>query len=309
MEVTFMGWLKREGELVGEGEPVFELDTSKSTIEVEAFADGILADLRVQPGDVVEPRQVVAVLLDEGEALPASAARAGSGAFALATPAPAAAPTAEADGQPEHRERARRAVATMTQESWRAVPHFHLLLEADVTEALARLRPTAVVCRALALALDAHPECNLAWRGDELVQRESVDLGLLVDTPQGLLLPAVRDAVRLAPPALDSAIAAAAERARAGTLRPDDGGERSATVSNLGMFAVDQFTGVIAAPDVLLLTLGRARDLPRWREGEWERRSIVRLTLSADHRALDGADGGRLLDSLESLLASPERLS
>jgi len=336
MDVVFVGWHKREGDTVRAGEPLFELDTSKATMDVEAFADGTLADLRAVPGDVVAPRQVVALLLAEGESLgppepapPAPAppramprARAlarehgldlaevvGSGPGGTITVADVERRTGAADGA-RRAERTRAAVAERTSAAWRSVPHVHLSLEADVTQALERLRPTVAICRAIVGALERHPECNLRWgRGGRPEPRAGVDLGVLVDTDHGLLLPAVRDAHRLDAAALDTAIAAAAERARAGSLCPDDEGARSVSVSNLGMFAVDAFAGVIAAPDVLLLAAGRARPAARLERGAWVERSVMTLTLAVDHRALDGADGGRLLGTVEELLADPEALA
>jgi pyruvate dehydrogenase E2 component (dihydrolipoamide acetyltransferase) len=357
MDVRFVGWLKQEGEQVRAGDALFELDTDKSTMEVEAFADGTLADLRVEADEIVRPRQVIALLLAEGEALPHPRPEAPSGDGA---PEPGAAveprrpsgPAWETAGvahvramprartlaaergidlagiggtgpggvvtvddveahvvgvedADDRRLRVRRAVAEMTSRSWREVPHFHLGLDADVTSALRRLRPTVAICLALVKALERHPECNLEWRDGHAVRRAGVDLGLLVDTPAGLILPAIRGAEALGAEELRVAIASAAERARGGTLRADDQGRRSASVSNLGMFAVDAFAGVIATPDVLLLGMGRVRRVAVWSDGDWQPRDVVTLTLSVDHRALDGADGGRLLSTLETLLADP----
>lgn len=366
MDVTFLGWLKDEGEAVTVGDALFEVDTSKSTIEVEAFADGILVNLRVSAGDVVHPRQVVALLLAEGESLPehegepelelthesrasqaaelapavsAPPARGGAGesrvramprakalarergielALVTGTGPGGAITVSDVErhrstpaGRPddERAARVRRAVARMTSKSWRNLPHFHLTLEADVTEAFQRLRPTVAICRAITRALERHPECNLQWQDGTAVPRSGIDLGILVDTPQGLQLPAIRHADELGAEDLRGQILEAVDRARAGALRREDQGARSVSVSNLGMFAVDSFAGVIATPDVLLLSSGRSSTRPCWTGGEWQPRTLVTLTLSVDHRALDGADGGRLLTDLEELLAAPEALT
>jgi pyruvate dehydrogenase E2 component (dihydrolipoamide acetyltransferase) len=305
MEITFAGWLLQDGDAVEIGDALFEIDTSKATLEVEAFAAGTLSGLRVREGEVVEAGQVVAVLLADGER-PEPAQAAPPADTANGDPAGADQPT-EADTR---RARVRAAVAAMTTRSWTTVPHFHLTLEADVTEALQRLRPTVAIARGIVASLEAHPECNLRWTSEgKLERRSGVDLGLLVDTPAGLLITAVRDAHRLDAEGLAAQLAAAGERARSGSLRPEDQGARSVSFSNLGMFAVDRFEGVIAAPDVLLLSAGRVRTGPRLRDGEWVARSLVNLTLSVDHRALDGADGARLAGTLEALLADAEALA
>ena len=188
------------------------------------------------------------------------------------------------------------------------MPHVHASLEADLTAGLADAKPLPLACAALARALRAHAECNLAWIGGRLAQRGTIDLGVLVDTPAGLLLPTVRDADQLGMVELAAALAQVAARARAGSLRSDDYAPRSATVSNLGMYAVDRFDGVIAAPDVLLLTVGRVRTVPRWHDGSWAPCQVADLTLAFDHRALDGADAGRLLTAMERLLREPTEL-
>jgi pyruvate dehydrogenase E2 component (dihydrolipoamide acetyltransferase) len=159
---------------------------------------------------------------------------------------------------------------------------------------------------ALARSLRDRPECNVEWRPDgTLAQRDTVDLGLLVDTPDGLLLPAIRGADRLSGDELAAAITAAAGRARAGRLHADDFATRSGSVSNLGMFAIDEFAGIVATPDPILLSIGRASVRPRWDGSGFAPRTIATLTLSVDHRALDGADAGRLADALEARLSGP----
>jgi pyruvate dehydrogenase E2 component (dihydrolipoamide acetyltransferase) len=199
----------------------------------------------------------------------------------------------------------RLAVANSTAASWRSIPHFYLTLEADVTAGLARAKPTGLICSAIAWSLRQHPELNLAWDKDRLVRRDSVDLGLLVDTPRGLLLPVIRGADRLSLASMQEAIDRAAGRARAGQLRPEDYGPRSLSVSNLGMFSVDRFSGVIAAPDVMLIAIGRLRTAPHWESDTWRPRRVTDLTLSVDHRAIDGAAGARFLSTLERVLAEP----
>ncbi len=364
MEVTFVAWLKNEGDHVEEGELLFQLDTQKTMLDVESVGSGTLSGIQARPGDLVAPKQVIARLAAPGETLDlasttsatavdaaettgaatttAASASAvavdtvtggisprarrlakqlavtldgvrGSGPGGIVTEsdvrAAVASPDAQLDADAERRERTRQAVARMTSDSWQRIPHFYLSVDAEVTAGLEVTRPTTLVCAAIARAIREHPECNLEWAGDAPVRRGSVDLGILVDTPAGLILPAVRGADLLTIADLTAAIAAAAERARIGTLRADDFGARSLSVSNLGMHAVDRFGGVIATPDPLLLTVGRTRVEPR-REGDgWRPATIVTLTLSVDHRALDGAAAARLLTTLEGLLGDPSWLS
>jgi pyruvate dehydrogenase E2 component (dihydrolipoamide acetyltransferase) len=234
----------------------------------------------------------------------------GSGPDGLVTEADvrAAADRAEPDAPApaiDAADRARRAVAELTTRSWQTVPHFYLQLEADIQAGLELARPTPLICASVAQALARHPECNLGWDGDSSVRRSSVDLGLLVDAPAGLLIAVINDAQDLDLADMADAVRAAAERARSGTLSAADLGPRSLTVSNLGMYAVDRFAAVIPTPDVLTLAVGRTRTVPRWDGTPFTPRKVADLTLSVDHRALDGAAAARFMSTLESVLADP----
>lgn len=403
MEVVFVRWLKAEGDEVAVGDVLFEVDTEKSVMEVEAYAAGTLADIAVSEGDVIQTRQVIARILEPGDtAGPSTPDRAPSAAASAdadsslasgspgtddssssvpATGSPAASPPARSRGglsprarriarelgvdpaglsgtgpgglvteadirsaagaatidaaagtsqaagdvtaadreAAAHRddasatpppdadmaERARRAVAALTTRSWQTVPHFYLQLEADVQAGLELAKPTPLICVAAARALARHPECNLGWDGDRPVPRDSVDLGLLVDAPAGLLITVIKDAGDLDLAGMAAAVATAAERAHKGSLSAADLGARSLTVSNLGMYAVDRFSAVIPTPDVLTLAVGRTRTVPRWDGSAFAPRTVMDLTLSADHRALDGAAAARFMSTLESILADP----
>ncbi len=384
MEVTFVAWYRAEGDLVTSGEPLYQVDTQKTLFDVEAVADGRLVGLAAREGDLIEPHQVIARILAEGEELAttatpptASAPDAGSaaGTDPVGADRPTTAPPTDDAGRPRRRDgvsprarrvagrlgvdlddlvgtgpdgliteadvqaaaerrlsvapdarpgaapnptsvastdrdRVRRAVADLTSRSWQSVPHFYVRLDADLTVGLELAKPMPLLVGAFARALRDRPEANLAWAADGRTKpRSSVDLGILVDTPDGLLLPVVRDADRLGLAGLADAIRAAADRARSGRLAADDFGPRSGSVSNLGMFAVDQFAGIVAVPDPLLLAIGRATTRPVWDGGGWQPRTIASLTLSVDHRALDGADAGRLMSDLEAILADPASLA
>jgi pyruvate dehydrogenase E2 component (dihydrolipoamide acetyltransferase) len=375
MDVTFVRWLKDVGDDVAIGDPLFELDTEKSTMVVEAYAAGRLADLRASEGDIVAPRDVIGRILgaiespdesataqvpvippepvsgaDDSSAAPGMGSGTRPGEAPDGTRPLGASPRArrlaaelgldidtlsgrgpdglitEADvraaaqsgsvGVPTSatsivppidgaRARARRAVAELTMASWQSIPHFYLQLEADVDRGLDLAKPTPLVCAAVARALSRHPECNLAWSDDGPVPRDSVDIGLLVDAPAGLLVTVINGAQELDLAAMAEAVASAATRARRGTLAAADFGPRSISISNLGMYAVDRFSAVIARPDVLTLAVGRSRVAPRWDGTSFVPRRVMDLTLSVDHRALDGAAAARFMSTLESILADP----
>lgn len=365
MELKFVRWLRREGESVSIGQPLFEVDTDKTTVEVEAYAAGTLRDLRVSEGEIVQPHQIVAVIVadhgafegDVRERMPDAGETGDLSEVRVSSPGPRRAATSEepttarvratprarrlaqqhgldlkrlsgtgsggmivesdvqnalADSSDAPstatRRNVRARVAERTQHAWQEIPHFHLRLEVDVTETLQVLRPTAAVCAAVARALERHPECNLGWQSGKLVRRDRIDVGLLVATNQGLLLATIPRPETIAASELEVAIHELADRARSGRLTSDDLGPRSLTVSNLGMFAVDGFDPVITSPDVLLLAVGRSRTKPVWLADTFQPRQVIELTLAVDHRALDGAEAARLLDTLEEQLRDPSNL-
>ncbi len=379
MEVVFVRWLKAEGDEVAVGDPLFEVDTEKSVMEVEAYAAGTLTGLTVSEGDTVQTREVIARILAPGEDAgaiapsnpvqpdPASSPPSGSsgtvdsssavpstGSDSTAPPAPSrrgrvsprarrvakqlgvdpaelsgsgqdgliteadvrkAAEAAATGGlatvtdrrsaTPGSADRARQAIADLTTRSWQSIPHFYLGLQADVEAGLSVAKPTPLICASVAQALVRHPECNLAWDGDNPVLRSSVDLGLLVDGPAGLLIAVIPGAQDLDLADMADAVRDAAARGRSGKLTASDMGPRSLTVSNLGMFSVDRFSAVISRPDVLTLAVGRTRPAPHWDGNSFVPRQIAELTLSVDHRAIDGAAAARFLSTLEAILADP----
>jgi pyruvate dehydrogenase E2 component (dihydrolipoamide acetyltransferase) len=329
IEVTLARWLVHEGDGVEAGRPIFELDTQKAVLEVQAVVSGIVARILVGEGEIVQPRQVVGVIAAPGESLgPPAPEQKASGKAATPRARRIAAERAidlshvagsgpdglvtERDLNAHHSStvdgssRTQAAVARRTSESWRTIPHFYLTLRADVTDRLTEGRITPLIVHACVRALGEHPECRLAWADGAIVKRDRIDVGLLVDTPRGLLLPRVEDAGRMSMTELALALSAAADRARAGRLASEDAGERTITISNLGMFSVDTFAGVIPTPDVLLLSVGRLQLVPVMLADAWMPRKVIELTLAVDHRAVNGADAAALLTTLERILATPE---
>jgi pyruvate dehydrogenase E2 component (dihydrolipoamide acetyltransferase) len=201
----------------------------------------------------------------------------------------------------------RRIAARRMVEAW-AAPVFHLTCEADMTRALeARDRTngvtvTDVLLRACADALAEHPDVNAHFGDDAVTTFERVNLGLAVATDAGLTVPVIHDADRLDLVELARRRREIVEKARLGTLRTRDVDGGTFTVSNLGMFGVDYFDAVLNPPQVAILAVGATRqryvmvgDEPAWRP-------IADLTLTCDHRAVDGAAGARFLATLRRVL-------
>ncbi|HWO69225.1 MAG TPA: dihydrolipoamide acetyltransferase family protein [Actinomycetota bacterium] len=213
-----------------------------------------------------------------------------------------------------------RRMAERTAESWRAAPHFYLSRDVladravELVEALRRggaeVTLTDVFVRAAALALRAHPRVNGRWEdaGPTVVEEADVNVGIAVATDDGLVVPVIRGADRMGLRELAARRRELVERARGGTLRPEDVRGGTFTLSNLGMFGVDRFAAVLNPPQAAILAVGRVADRPVVVGGRVEPRAVVSLTLSCDHRVVDGALGARFLDAVASAVEGPSAL-
>lgn len=356
-ELHLVRWLKRPGERVARGEILFEVDTDKTVLEVEAYEDGVLEEIVAHEGDVVIPLQRVGGLrvaasaagaapiirtqpsIAEppqavGPGVPSAAAASlnkatprarrlardlgvdvaalGGGGGRTVTAADVVRAGQRGDGS-RPLSRARSVVAGRTQQSKQRVPHFYLLADVDMTAAL-RLREarraagvepptiTAIVVRACAMAVAANPEFNTSYVDGSLVARTSVGIGLAVGTENALVVAVIPEADTLDLDATAVAVREATRRAREGRLRESDLGPRSTVVSNLGMHGVHAFIAIIDEPDPFIVAVGEIRDVVVPIDGAPAIRPMTTLTLSVDHRALDGVQGARLLSEIRSRL-------
>ena len=431
---TLTTWLKEPGDPVTAGEPIAEVETDKTTVELEAPAGGVLAEIRVPAGtDGVAVGVLVALLhgaapgraapqgtpaeaatlpvaalpepppgtLDAGEVreplvesgpVEASAAVstatsddapqarsdapaavdppasplarrmaelagldlrgvAGSGAGGrvmkadverllrstrerTTAPLPALEPAAEpaVPGAPipapaadlphaDHPLTAmRRVTAQRVAEAKRTAPHFYLGIECAVDALLGQRAagvpaggaeaPTVndVVVRAAALALREVPLANSAWAGDAVRVYDRVDLAVAVQTPAGLVTPVVRAADTRTLPEIAAELRRLAADARAGRLQPADYQGGTCTISNLGMYGVSSLYAILNPPQSCILGVGAVTERPVVRDGAVAVGSMMTITLSADHRAIDGVTGAELLRALKALLEDPQQI-
>jgi pyruvate dehydrogenase E2 component (dihydrolipoamide acetyltransferase) len=213
----------------------------------------------------------------------------------------------------------RKAIARRMVASKNEAPHFYLSAEIQVDQALRRVTDlrassgrrvtlTALLLRATVVALQRNPALNARWEGEALVQADEANVGVAVALDDGLVAPAVfgRDAggVLEAAIALDDLVA----RARAGKLRAAEMAEGTFTLSNLGMFGVNSFIPIITPPQVAILGVGKTERLPRYEGDDCVPRSLIDVTVSGDHRAIDGADVARFLQTLKTTVEHPEEL-
>ncbi|MDG9971835.1 pyruvate dehydrogenase complex dihydrolipoamide acetyltransferase [Achromobacter mucicolens] len=237
------------------------------------------------------------------------------------TAAPAAAPLA---GRPAARRvphtGMRRAIARRLTESKQHVPHFYLTVDCRM-DALLALRAQAnqggavklsvndFIVRAAALALREVPEVNASWHDDDIEYHAGADVSVAVATDGGLVTPIVRDADVKPLSAISGEIAELAGRAKVNRLKPEEFTGGSLTVSNLGMYGISQFAAIINPPQAAILAVGAAERRPVVdAEGQLAAATVMTVTLSADHRVVDGAVGARWLAAFRSLIENPVRI-
>lgn len=216
----------------------------------------------------------------------------------------------------------RNAIARRMVESKQTVPHFYETVEVEMDaadELLERLddgrsRPTrigvtALLVRALALSLADHPAFNAVWEKDDLVQCDEINIGVAIEVPDGLLAPAILNCRALDLESIAAALHDLIARAKAGKVRSAEWSDATFTLSNLGMFEIAQFTAIVVPPQVAILAVGRSTPRAVVRDGAVVARRVMTATLSADHRAVDGASAARFLGTLKRYLELPAELS
>jgi pyruvate dehydrogenase E2 component (dihydrolipoamide acetyltransferase) len=233
------------------------------------------------------------------------------------TAAPAVSPARDT-GQVEVRQltSVRKTIARRLTQAWEA-PVFQLVVSADMTQALALVerlrelhpdeRPTVtdVLTRVTAAALVRHRDVNAHYVEGEIHIHPSANVGIAVAAPQGLIVPVIRNADRLSIAEIARARADLVQRTRDNKLKQDDLENGTFTISNLGMFGVEQFIAVLNPPQVAILAVGASEERVVVRDGAFTAVPLMTMTLTCDHRAIDGAVGADFLRTLKQLVESP----
>jgi pyruvate dehydrogenase E2 component (dihydrolipoamide acetyltransferase) len=226
----------------------------------------------------------------------------------------------------------RRTIARRLTESKQTVPHFYLTIDVDVTALVAfreqlnrdlqdasgkaenpdakpiKISINDCLIKACAIALTRVPECNATFTPEALLFHKRVDISVAVAIPDGLVTPVVRDANNKSITAIAKEVRDLATRARAKKLKPEEMADGTFSISNLGMFGIDTFSAVINPPEGAILAVGQVRDEPVVQNGQIVAGKKLSMTLSCDHRVIDGAVGSSFLAELRALLSKPIRI-
>ena len=245
------------------------------------------------------------------------AAMSGGGAGSAIRHLPSAVGVPGADFTDDPLTQIRKTIAKRLAESIGPIPTFYLTAEFDMTRAVeARAQAVAlgdeykvsvndIVLKAVATALAAHPEVNAHWLGDKIRHFNRVHLGMAVATDDGLIVPVIFDADQKGLREISQESRDLAKKARERKLTPEQYTGSTFSVSNLGMMQIDQFTAIINPPECGILAIGAVEDTPVVVDGAVTVRKRMRVTMSCDHRAIDGAVGARFLLDLRRMLENP----
>jgi len=213
----------------------------------------------------------------------------------------------------------RKTIARRLSESLFTAPHFYLTMSIDMDAAVAarakmnenakvKISFNDLVLKATALALKQHPKVNSSWLGDKIRYNHHVNIGVAVAVDEGLLVPVVRFADGLSLSQIATQVKDYAQKAKDKKLQPADWEGSTFTISNLGMYGIDQFTAIINPPDACILAVGGISQVPVVKNGAVVPGNVMKVTLSCDHRVVDGATGAAFLQTLKSLLEEPLRM-
>jgi pyruvate dehydrogenase E2 component (dihydrolipoamide acetyltransferase) len=213
----------------------------------------------------------------------------------------------------------RKTIARRLSESLFTAPHFYITMSIDMDAAVAarakinEVAPVKIsfndmVVKATALSLKQHPKINSSWLGDSIRTNHHINIGIAVAVDEGLLVPVVRFADTKTLSEIGVAVKGFAQKAKDKKLQPSDWEGSTFTISNLGMFGVDEFTAIINPPDACILAVGGIAQVPVVKNGQVVPGNVMKVTLSCDHRVVDGAAGAAFLQTLKSLLEEPLRM-
>jgi pyruvate dehydrogenase E2 component (dihydrolipoamide acetyltransferase) len=210
----------------------------------------------------------------------------------------------------------RKVIARRLAESKFSAPHFYLSISVDMDNAIAArkainaLPDTKVsfndlVVKACAMALREHPTVNSSWREDVIRRNQHVNIGIAVAVDDGLLVPVVRFTDTKSLTGISGEVKEYAQKAKDKKLKPADWEGSTFTISNLGMFGIDEFTAIINTPDACILAVGGIQQIPVVKDGLVVPGNVMKLNLSCDHRVVDGASGAAFLNTLKTYLQNP----
>ncbi len=210
----------------------------------------------------------------------------------------------------------RKVIARRLGESKFGAPHFYLTVEINMGKAVktraklneispVKLSYNDLVVKAAAVSLRQHPAINSSWMGDKIRINKNINIGVAVAVEDGLLVPVINHADMKSLSQINVEVKELAGKAKVKKLQPDEMSGNTFTISNLGMFGIEEFTAIINPPDACILAVGGINDKPIVKNGKVVAGKIMKVTLSCDHRVVDGASGAKFLNTFKQILEDP----
>ncbi|AKD05113.1 pyruvate dehydrogenase complex dihydrolipoamide acetyltransferase [Pontibacter korlensis] len=236
------------------------------------------------------------------------------------TAAPSAIPGAPGESYEEvNVSQMRKVIARRLAESKFSAPHFYLTMEIDMDKAMearasinevspVKISFNDLVIKAAAAALRQHPAVNSSWLGDKIRYNKHINIGVAVAVEEGLLVPVVRNADYKSLSAISAEVKELGGKAKNKKLQPSEWEGNTFTISNLGMFGIEEFTAIINPPDACIMAVGGIKQVPVVKNGNIQIGNVMKVTLSCDHRVVDGAVGSAFLQTFKNLLENPVRI-
>ena len=230
-----------------------------------------------------------------------------------------AAPTGQESFTDENVSQMRKTIARRLAESKFTAPHFYLTLDIDMDNAIAARKQinaagdvkvsfNDMVIKAVAMALRKHPAINSAWMGDFIRRNQHVHIGVAVAVDEGLLVPVVRFADTKGLGQIGAEVKDYAQKAKDKKLQPSDWEGNTFTISNLGMFGIESFTAIVNPPDSCIMAVGGIKEVPVVKNGQIVPGNVMKITLSCDHRVVDGATGSAFLQTFKDYMENPVKM-
>jgi len=210
----------------------------------------------------------------------------------------------------------RKTIARRLSESKFTAPHFYLTIEIDMDQLLQarqslneqlseKISVNDFVIKASAMALRKHPAVNASWLGDVIRYNEHVHIGVAVAIPDGLVVPVIRFADTKSLTQISAEVKQYVQKAKDKKIQPEDMQGNTFSISNLGMYGIDEFTAIINPPDACIMAVGGIKQIPVVKHGQLVPGNVMKVTLSCDHRVVDGATGAEFLRTFKQMLENP----
>ncbi len=326
-EGTLVRWLVDEGAEVTAGGEVAEVETDKIANAVESAQAGVLRRKVANEGDVLPVGALIGVLADEGvsddEIDAFIAAEGGAPAPAEEEAAPAAAsgepaPVVAEGDKVESLSRMRAAIAKTVSTSWSTIPHIFVNVKIEMgkaerlyralKESGAKVSINDVVIKAVSVTAPAFPLVNASFADKSLVLHQDVNISMAVGLDEGVIMPVIRKCQCLSVQQIGAKSRELVANAQAGDLAQEDLSGGTIAISNMGMLGTDRFTAIVPPGQAAILAVGMIENTPVVKDGQIVASRIMQITISCDHRVLDGAYAAKFLGQLKKTLEEPEGL-